>query len=251
MSKLEITVKNAIATVVMEYNKVNALAIAEVLEVAATLGEVASREGVRVVLLGNRGKGFCVGANVKELNADHTLITESNRAWYRLFAAVYDCPLPLIAVVDGYCMGGGIGIIGAADMVYASARSSFSLPEVKVGALGGATHLMRLVGPQKTRSMMYTGDAVSADEFARFGGIEAVLPEEELWDAARAMAARIAANDADAVRLAKESLNGIDVIDIKKSYRFEQGFTLELYSSPSAAAARAAQVEGGFGGKRS
>ncbi len=250
MTTLSKTTQDSIATVLMEYNKVNALSIAEVHEVATTITEIGHREDVRVVLLGNRGKGFCVGANVKELNADTSLITQSNHAWYTLFAAIYDCPIPVIAVVDGYCMGGGIGIIGAADIVYASPHSSFSLPEVKVGALGGATHLMRLVGPQKTRSMMYTGDVVSAEEFFRFGGLEAVLDTDAMWDAARALATRIATNDADAVRLAKESLNGIDVVDVKKSYRFEQGFTLELYTSSSAEQARATQVAGGFGGKQ-
>ena len=243
---LNVKINAGVAEAVMAYNKVNALAMAEVHEVAQTVAALGRQEDVRAVLLGNEGKGFCVGANVKELNADNSLITETNRAWYAVFAAIYECEVPVLCVVDGYCLGGGIGIAGASDMVFASEGSSFGLPEVKVGALGGASHLMRLVGPMKTRSMMYTGEAVSAEEFARYGGIEAVLPSAQLWPAARAMAEKICANGADAIRLAKESLNGIEAVDIRKTYRFEQGFTLELYTSPKAAAARAAQVESGF-----
>ena len=243
---LKVTINAGIAEVVMAYNPVNALAIAEVHEVAEKVSGLGAQEEVRVILLGNEGKGFCVGANVKELNADNSLITQSNRAWFRVFAAIYECEVPVISVVDGYCLGGGIGIAGASDIVFASEGSSFSLPEVKVGALGGASHLMRLVGAMKTRSMMYTGESLGAEEFARYGGIEAVVPSAELWPAARAMAEKICANEADAIRLAKESLNGIEAVDIRKSYRFEQGFTLELYTSPRAAAARAAQVKSGF-----
>ncbi len=243
---LNVKINEGAAEVIMAYNKVNALAIAEVHEVAEKVSTLGKQEDVRIVLLGNEGKGFCVGANVKELNADNSLIIESNRAWYALFAAVYGCEVPVISVVDGYCIGGGIGIAGASDIVFASEGSRFSLPEVKVGALGGASHLIRLVGAMKARSMMYTGEALGAEEFARYGGIEAVVPSGELWSAARTMAAKICANEADAIRLAKEALNGIEAVDIRKTYRFEQGFTLELYTSPQAAAARAAQVKDGF-----
>lgn len=159
---------------------------------------------------------------------------------------VYDCLVPVISVVKGHCIGGGIGIAGASDMVFAADTASFSLPEVKVGALGGATHLMRLVGVQKTRYCMFTGDAMTAAEVAQHGSIQAVLPVDEVMDAARDVAIRIAANSPAGVRLAKEALNGIEGKDINQCYRWEQGFTLELYTSPESAAARAAQIESGF-----
>ncbi len=244
---LEIEIDAGIAELRMAYNKVNALNIAQVNELAATLEELPQHhQELRIILLGHQGKGFCVGADVKELNADPNLIGACNAGWYRVFAAVYDCPLPVFSVVDGYCIGGGIGIAGASDAIFASEGATFSLPEVKVGALGGATHLVRMVGQMKARIMMYTGDAIRAAECARYGGIEAVTPSAELWPAARAIAQKICANEADAIRLAKESMNVTEGVDIKKSYRFEQGFTLELYTSPQAAAARAEQVRSGF-----
>ena len=240
------TIENGVARLVMAFNKVNALSIDEVKTLIEEIRHCATSDEVRVILLGNEGKGFCVGANVKELNADNNLIGACNQGWYRLFAAVYDAPVPVISVIDGYCIGGGIGIAGASDIVFASDRSIFSLPEVKVGALGGGSHLIRLVGQQKGRMMMYTGEAISAEECARYGAIEAVTSPEELWNKAEALAAKIAAINADAIRLAKESLNITESADINRSYRFEQGFTLELYTSPDAAKARAAQVEAGF-----
>src|SRR6185437_12049670 len=93
--------------------------------------------------------------------------------------------------------------------------ATFGLPEVDRGALGAATHLSRLVPPQLMRHMVYTCQPVSAHELLRHG-------------AARAIAADIAAKDPRVIRMAKESLNGIDPVDVKRSYRFEQGFTFEL-----------------------
>ena len=166
-----------------------------------------------------------------------------NRGCYDSFAAVYDCPVPVISAVHGYCLGGGIGIAGASDIVLASQDATFSLPEIDRGALGAATHLMRLFGMQKTRRMLYTGESIDAQEALRLGGVEAVVPREKLREEAMALASKIAGKSPKALRLAKWSLNGIELLDVKKSYRFEQGFTLELYTSPDSKEARDAFVE--------
>jgi enoyl-CoA hydratase len=102
---------------------------------------------------------------------------------------------------------------------------------------------MRLVGMQKTRRMLYTGETITAAEAYRLGAVESVVPRERLRDEALALARKIAGKSPRALRLAKESLNGIELLDPKKSYRFEQGFTLELYTSPESKEARDAFVE--------
>jgi enoyl-CoA hydratase len=102
---------------------------------------------------------------------------------------------------------------------------------------------MRLFGMQKTRRMLYTGEPITAAEAFRLGGLESVVPRAELRGAARALAAKIAGKSPRAVRLAKWSLNGIELLDVKQSYRFEQGFTFELYTSPDSQEARDAFVE--------
>ena len=189
------------------------------------------------------GRGFQAGVDIKELAEDGTKIVDVNRGCYDSFAAVYDCPVPVISAVHGYCLGGGIGISGASDIVLASDDATFSLPEIDRGALGAATHLMRLFGMQKTRRMLYTGEAIDAQEALRLGGVESVVPREQLRDAAMDLARTIASKSPKALRLAKWSLNGIELMDIKKSYRFEQGFTLELYTSPDSQESRDAFVE--------
>ena len=152
----------------------------------------------------------------------------ANRGCFAAFAAVYDCPVPLIAAVNGFCVGGGIGLAGNADIVIASDDAFFGLPEVDRGALGAATHLARLVPQHKMRAMVYTGATATAAELHAFGSVLQVVPRDQLRDAAFAVAGDIAAKSPTVMRAAKESLNGIDLWDVKRSYRFEQGFTFEL-----------------------
>jgi enoyl-CoA hydratase len=240
---VDVSVKDGIAEVVLNHPPVNALPAAGWSQLAETVASLGRDDAVRVVLVAAEGRGFCAGVDVKELARDASLIAAVNRGCYDAFAAIYDCPVPVISAVHGFCLGGGIGIAGASDLVIASEDASFGLPEIDRGALGAATHLMRLFGMQKTRRMLYTGEPITAAEAYRLGGLESVVPRSELRGAARALAATIAGKSPRAVRLAKWSLNGIELLDVKQSYRFEQGFTFELYTSPDSQEARDAFVE--------
>ena len=240
---VDVNVTDGIAELLLNHPPVNALPAAGWSHLAEVVGSLGRDDAVRVVVIAAEGRGFCAGVDVKELARDGSLIAAVNRGCYDAFAAIYDCPVPVISAVHGFCLGGGIGIAGSSDLVIASEDASFGLPEIDRGALGAATHLMRLFGMQKTRRMLYTGEAIGAQEAYRLGGLEAVVKREELRAAALALAAKIAAKSPKAMRLAKWSLNGIELLDPKKSYRFEQGFTLELYTSPDSAEARRAFVE--------
>ncbi|MGI8491853.1 MAG: enoyl-CoA hydratase-related protein, partial [Acidimicrobiales bacterium] len=124
--------------------------------------------------------------------------------------------------------GGGIGLVGNADVIVASEDAYFGLPEVDRGALGAATHLARLVPQHRMRAMVYTASTVSATELYQYGSVWRVVPAASLRDAALEVAEAIAAKSPAVIRAAKASLNGIDPVDVKRSYRFEQGFTFEL-----------------------
>jgi enoyl-CoA hydratase len=240
---IEVGTEDGVTEVTLNHPPVNALDSAGWFELAETMQRLGRDPAVRVVVITAAGRGFCAGVDIKELARDGRLITRVNRGCYEAFAAIYECAVPVIAAVHGFCLGGGIGIAGASDVVIASEDASFGLPEIDRGALGAATHLMRLFGMQKTRRMLYTGEPISAQEAYRLGGVESVVPRDALRGAARELAGKIAAKSPKAVRLAKWSLNGIELLDIKKSYRFEQGFTLELYTSPDSQEARDAFVE--------
>jgi enoyl-CoA hydratase len=232
-----------VAEVLLAHPPVNALPSAGWFHLAHTLESLGRDDSVRVVLLAAEGRGFCAGVDIKELAADASRIAQVSRGCYAAFAAVYDCPVPVISAAHGFVLGGGIGLLGASDLVLASEDASFGLSEIDRGALGAATHLLRMFGMQKARRMLYTGEPISAAEAYRMGALEQVLPRDELLGAAHALAAKIASKSPRAMRLAKESLNGIELLDVKRSYRFEQGFTFELYTSPDSQEARDAFVE--------
>lgn len=236
-------IENGVAELVLDHPPVNAFDSAGWEHLAGTVAGLGRDEAVRVVLVSAHGRGFCAGVDIKELARDSALITRVNRGCYDAFAAIHDCPVPVIAAAHGFVLGGGIGIVGSCDIIFASEDATFGLPEIDRGALGAASHLLRMFPIQTVRRMLYTGQPIAAAEAYRLGALAAVIGREQLLPAARALAASIAAKSPKAVRLAKESLNGIELLDIKKSYRFEQGFTLELYTSPDSQEARAAFVE--------
>ena len=221
---------DGITEVVMDCPPVNALTVQEWFDLADAVTAAGRDPQCRVVILSARGKGFNAGVDIKQMQ--HTdgfeALLGANRGCAAAFSAVYDCPVPVIAAVAGFCVGGGIGLVGNADTVVASDDAWFSLPELNQGALGAATHLARLVPQHKMRTLVYTAGRATAAELHAWGSVAAVVPRDELADAARSIASEIAAKSPIVIRAAKESLNGIDPWDPKRSYRFEQGFTFEL-----------------------
>lgn len=236
-----------IAEVVMDNPPVNALTVAGWFELADVVRELGEDRRVRAVVLRAQGRGFNAGVDIKEMQATEGFdaLVGANRGCYAAFAAVYDCAVPVIAAVHGYCLGGGIGLVGNADVIVASEDATFGLPEVDRGALGAATHLSRLVPQHLMRAMVYTSATVTAAQLRDFGSVLRVVPRAELRDTAIELAAEIAAKSPAVIRAAKESLNGIDPWDVKRSYRFEQGFTFELNLTGVADEARDAFVATG------
>ncbi len=224
------TVDAGVAEVVMDNPPVNALTVAGWFELAEVVTRLGDDPEVRVVVLRAEGRGFNAGVDIKEMQQTEGFdaLIGANRGCYAAFAAVYECAVPVIAAVHGFCLGGGIGLVGNADVIVASDDATFGLPEVDRGALGAATHLARLVPQHKMRAMVYTSAVATAAELHHYGSVLRVVGRDELRGAAREVAAEIAAKSPTVIRAAKESLNGIDPVDVKRSYRFEQGFTFEL-----------------------
>ncbi len=236
-----------IAEVVMDNPPVNALDVAGWFELADIIARLGADPATRVVVLRAEGRGFNAGVDIKEMQATEGFdaLIGANKGCYAAFAAIYDCPVPVIAAVNGYCLGGGIGLVGNADIIIADTEATFGLPEVDRGALGAATHLARLVPQHKMRAMVYTAATATAHELAAFGSVLQVVQPEELRDVTLDVAAQIAAKSPVVIRAAKASLNGIDLWDVKRSYRFEQGFTFELNLAGVADEAREAFVATG------
>ncbi len=234
---------NGVAEVVLDRPPVNALNAAGWYGLAAEIKALGERADVRVIIVRAEGRGFCAGVDIKELASNDRLILDVNAGNYATFKAVHLNPVPVIAAVQGFVLGGGIGICGAADIVIAADDASFGLPEVDRGAMGGAAHLQRMFGVQKTRYLFFTGEMIGAPEALRLGAIERVVPRAQLRETALEIAAKIAAKSPAMIRIAKEALTGIEDGNLEDKYRWEQGFTLQAYMSPDSSETRAAFVE--------
>jgi enoyl-CoA hydratase len=227
---IERRTSDGIAEVVIDVPPVNAPKVAQWFEIAEAVTAFGNDPDTRVVVLRAEGKGFCAGIDIKEVQAlpDNEGILGVNRGCFAAFKAVYECPVPVVCAVNGFCLGGGIGLAGSSDVIVASDDAYFGLPEVDRGALGGGTHLARLVPQHVMRAMFFTGENVTATQLHHFGSVWRVVAKSDLKDAAFEIAKTIAAKHPKVIRAAKEALNGIDPVPPHNSYRYEQGFTFEL-----------------------
>src|SRR5437763_3108995 len=187
-------VGGGVAAVVVDSPPVNALPVAGWFELAETVRGLGDDPAVRVLVVRAEGRGFNAGVDIKEMQATEGFdaLVGANRRCYAAFAAVYECAVPVIAAVHGFCLGGGIGLAGNADIIVASDDATFGLPEVDRGALGAATHLARLVPQHRMRAIVYTSATATAQELHHYGSVLQVVEQGELRDTAMAIASEIA-----------------------------------------------------------
>ncbi|MCE9516786.1 MAG: enoyl-CoA hydratase family protein [Mycobacterium sp.] len=230
MSITSATVEPGIFAVTVDYPPVNAIPSKGWFALADAITDAGRDMATHVVILRAEGRGFNAGVDIKEMQrtSGFTALIDANRGCFAAFKAVYECAVPVVAAVNGFCVGGGIGLVGNSDVIVASDDAVFGLPEVERGALGAATHLSRLVPQHMMRRLFFTAATVDAATLHQFGSVHEVVPRADLDEAALRVARDIAGKDTRVIRAAKEALNLIDPQRVNASYRMEQGFTFEL-----------------------
>ncbi len=178
-----------------------------------------------VVLTGAGGKAFCAGGDLKERDG---MSDEAWRAQHVIFEeAIYgvmDCPLPVIAAVNGAAFGGGCEIALACDFAYAAAGARFALTEVTLGILpgcGGTQNLPRVAGSPRAREILMTGRPFSAAEALEWGIVNRVCEPANLLDEALDTARTICANAPLSIRNVKQAVNGGIQTDLKSGLKLE------------------------------
>lgn len=235
-----------VAEVVMHHPPVNAITVGDTWKIHDTFKELGENPEIRAIILSAEGKGFNAGIDIKEMQQvegwEHLL--GSGEACYATFHRIYNTPVPVIAAVNGFCMGLGIGLVASCDILVASKQARFGLPEVDNGALGCASHLAKLVAPMKLREMSLTCRPATAAELHAWGSIAHLTEPEALMPKAREIAASIVAKPPAAVNFAKAALNHLDLFEMHTNYRMEQGYTYQLNLLGDGDAARDAFVRG-------
>ena len=135
---------------------------------------------------------------------------------------------PLIAAINGAALGAGVGIAASCNILVAAEGVEFGLPEIDVGALGGARHAMRLLGHSTVNRMLLTGHRLSGEELARRGVVEACLPAGRLMPYVRAIALEIAGKDPSAIALARQCLSTIETMSVLDGYAYESRLARRL-----------------------
>jgi len=240
-----VEIADHVATITFENPPVNAVNV----QVRAELPEVFRNTGhnpdVRVVIFTAAGeRAFCGGTDVREFGQFKGAAREAREIkWREGLNAIHHCAVPVIGAINAPALGAGLAMASCCDILIASEKAVFGLPEIRVGALGGGRHLARLVPEMVMRRMMFTGVRLSAREMAQYGAVSRVVPPEELLPAARALATEIAGFAPLALRLGKESLNRTEFMPMEEGYKVEQTFTARLQETEDALEARTAFLE--------
>ncbi|WP_276718660.1 enoyl-CoA hydratase/isomerase family protein [Pseudooceanicola nitratireducens] len=245
MALVKVDVEDFVAVVTMDNPPVNAIAMDMLVELTHTFDALGDRDDVRVIVLTGAGKHFCAGADLKNRPdlEEPGLRARRNRMVRESSYSIMDNTLPVIAAVNGSALGAGLGLAASCDILVASERAVFGLPEVDVGLMGGGKHAARIFPHSLVRRMMVSGYRVTAKEACDRGVIEAALPHDELMPWAMDLARLIASKSPLATRMAKDSMRAISEMPMRDGYIYEQGNTAKLSTSHDAAEAVAAFVE--------
>ena len=212
MEFIKYEVEGAVGVITIDRPKaLNALNSAVLAELDATLDAVDLAAVRCLILTGSGEKSFVAGADIGEMS---TLTKAEGEAFGKkgndVFRKLETLPIPVIAAVNGFALGGGCEISMSCDIRICSDNAVFGQPEVGLGitpGFGGTQRLARLVGPGMAKQMIYTARNIKADEALRIGLVNAVYPLAELMPAAKKMAAGIAKNAPIAVRNCKKAIN--------------------------------------------
>jgi enoyl-CoA hydratase len=233
-------VEKGIATITFNRPEVlNALNEASLQEFSNALDAVASDEDIRVLVLTGAGeKSFVAGADITEFLRFNVLKAKIfAETGHGLINRLQELPIPVIAAVNGFALGGGCEIVIGCDFIYAAENAMFGLPEINLGIIpgfGGTQRLPRLIGKNMAKEMIFTGKMISAAEAHAVGWVNTVCPQDELMAEVIKTATIIASKGKASLRAAKQAINsGMDV-DLKTGCRIEIDAFAICLSSPDA-----------------
>lgn len=218
----------------------NALNPATLHEIAACLATIRQEETIRCVIITGAGdRAFVAGADIAAMATMNALEGKQFSALgLQVLRQLEELPIPVIAAVNGFALGGGTELALACDLIIAAETAKFGQPEINLGVIpgfGGTQRLARRIGLPRARELIYSGEMIDAETALRYGLVNKVVPSQELMTAAKALAHKLAAKPPIAIRQAKMAINaGIDM-DLHNACRFEnEAFALTFATEDKA-----------------
>jgi enoyl-CoA hydratase len=237
MPRQLVTISHHVARIMLHNPPANVLNLSMLKELERVLNEVEEDEYVRVVIMTGTGDFFCAGADINELVHLSTMRSGSEFAvrGQSLFSRIERSEKPVLAAINGTCVGGGLELALACHVRIAAAGVMMGLPEIKLGLIpgfGGTQRLPRIVGPSKAAEMILTGESLRAEEALRIGLVSRVVPSHELMAQAEAIAALITARGKAAVEAALHAIRGGLDIPLSEGLAREAELFGRLCSTP-------------------
>jgi enoyl-CoA hydratase len=233
-------IEEQIATITFNRPEVlNALNEASLKEFSHAIDNVAENGDISVLILTGAGdKSFVAGADITEFLTFNALKAKLfSEMGHSIVNKLQEMPIPVIAAVNGFALGGGCEVVIACDFIYASENAMFGLPEINLGIIpgfGGTQRLPRLIGKNRAKEMIFTGKMVPAAEAQTMGLVNKVCAQDELMDDVLNVAKIIVAKGKVSLRAAKQAINtGMDV-DLKTGCRIEIDAFAICLASPDA-----------------
>ena len=232
---VRLEVDGGIATIRLDRPKVNALNAAVQDEIGAAAAEAAARRDVAAVIVDGGPKVFAAGADVKEMAAlSYTDMVDRSAALQAAFSAVAAIGKPTVAAISGYALGGGCELALCCDFRVAGEGAVLGQPEILLGIIpgaGGTQRLARLIGPSRVKDLIFSGRLVAAPAALALGLVDEVVPDGEVYAAARRRVARYVGGPAYALRAAKQAVDrGLDV-DLATGLELEQVLFAGLFAT--------------------
>jgi enoyl-CoA hydratase/carnithine racemase len=226
---------DGIATIRLDRPKMNALNAQVQDEIAAAAAQVSADRAVRAVVLYGGERVFAAGADIKEMaSMGYPAMAARSAALQASFTAVADIPKPVVAAVTGYALGGGLELALCADFRVLGESAKVGQPEILLGIIpgaGGTQRLPRLIGPAKAKDLIFSGRHVAADEALAIGLADKVVPDAEVYQAARDMVAQYAGGPALALSAAKQAVNKGLEVDLATGLEIERLHFAALFAT--------------------
>jgi len=240
-----------IATIRLDRPKMNALNAQVQAEIAEAARQVSADDAVRAVILYGGERVFAAGADIKEMAPlGYAEMAERAAALQAAFDVVADIPKPVVAAVTGYALGGGLELALCADFRVLGEGAKVGQPEILLGVIpgaGGTQRLPRLIGPARAKDLIFTGRQVTAAEALATGLADRVVPDADVYQAARDLVAQYASGPALALRAAKQAVNKGLEVDLATGLEIERLQFAGLFATADQKAGMRSFMENGPG----
>ena len=226
---------DGIGTIRLDRPKMNALSTQVQAEIAEAAAQVTADPSIRAVILYGGERVFAAGADIKEMSAmGYQEMAVQSAALHASFAAVAAIPKPVVAAITGYALGGGLELALCADFRVLGERAKVGQPEILLGIIpgaGGTQRLPRLIGPARAKDLIFTGRHVDAAEALAIGLADRVVPDAEVYQAARDMMSRYTGGPALALRAAKQAVDKGLEVDLATGLEIERLAFASLFAT--------------------